>query len=57
MDYTVERYNNGTTTANSVYTLTGTIAFGDVLVIANSQRGSHDDLAQADVIFPGETHF
>jgi len=34
--YTVERYNNGGTTPSGTYTFSGTIADGDVFVIANA---------------------
>ncbi|MBP8107211.1 MAG: ExeM/NucH family extracellular endonuclease [Caldilineaceae bacterium] len=58
MDYTVEYYNNGASTPTNVYTLTGTIAFGDVLVLAANQAVP-EVLAQADVAFafPSVTHF
>lgn len=46
--YTVELYSNGATTDPQIYTLTGTLAAGEVFIIANS--GAHADiLAVADV--------
>ncbi len=48
MDYTIEYYNNGAATPTNVYTLTGTIAFGDVLVLAPDQAVP-EILAQTDV--------
>ncbi len=58
MDYTIEYYNNGASTPTNVYTLTGTIAFGDVLVLAVDQAGP-EILAQADVAFayPSVVHY
>lgn len=58
MDYTIEYYNNGASTPTNVYTLTGTIAFGDVLVLATNQAGP-EILAQADVAFafPSVVHY
>jgi predicted extracellular nuclease len=46
--YTVQLFSNGSTTAGTTLTLTGTLAAGDVYVIANASA-SATILAQADV--------
>lgn len=46
--YSVQLFANGATTANTTLNLTGTIAAGDVYVIANSQANA-TILAQSDV--------
>ncbi len=48
MGYTVELYANGAAAASQVYPLTGTLPFGDVLVIANSAAAA-EILAVTDV--------
>ncbi|QJR80326.1 ExeM/NucH family extracellular endonuclease [Alteromonas pelagimontana] len=50
--YDVQVYANGATTANSTIALTGTLAAGDVFVIANSSAGSAI-MAQADLVSGG----
>jgi predicted extracellular nuclease len=58
-DYTLELYSNGGAEASAVYDLTGTLAAGDVFVLANSQSASTEILAEADVLqaYPSVPNF
>ncbi|MBK6900371.1 MAG: hypothetical protein IPH09_14365 [bacterium] len=45
---TVERYNNGSTTAPAVYTFTGTVVSGDVYVVGNPSTTGVDPVIVAE---------
>jgi predicted extracellular nuclease len=56
--YSIEYYNNGAATPTLTYTLTGTLAPGEVYVMANDAANA-TILAQADITFayPSVVHF
>ncbi|HMQ51222.1 MAG TPA: lamin tail domain-containing protein [Anaerolineae bacterium] len=54
--YTIELYSNGSPTASSLVTLSGTLSSGDVLVVVHSSADS-GLLALADLLHSGVTNF